>query len=279
MDRCLIIGGGRWGRIVAQKFSQLHFQVNVVTEFPKNELDISRKKMMQMDPPPAIIYIASKSSEHLVDYEKIKAIKTTVWVEKSFIQLSDSLVVDFLKAGNIMFNQQLYNKGLDEIAIGIKNKILINSEVEKPIQTQIEMLDWLSHELSLIARMIWLQEPQSLNIHLSETSLQKNKASFVFFVNDIEVTLLIEGTNLRFRQICLDDDLNFYSNWDGVVKSGIGSSDEAKMNMFDLNGSDLLLDSIKVALSTSKQHLNRLSEILLLLQNFIFPRIHTINRK
>lgn len=279
MDRCLVIGGGRWGRIVAKKFSQLQFNVNVVTEFPQSDTDISREEMMQLSQPPAVIYIASKSSKHLADYEKVSTILTTVWVEKSFIQVSKRLAEKFLSEHNIMFNQQLFNVGVDSFVRNFKSKISIKSVVERPIQTDVEMLDWLSHELSIIARIIWLQNPEKIQLRPKNAIFKKDDIYFEFFVNEIEVNIELTGSDLRFRQICLDDDVNFHSNWDGVVKSGIGSSDEAKINMFDLNGSDLLLDSIKVALSTSKQHLNRLSEILLLLQNFIFPRIHKINHK
>lgn len=273
MKHCLVVGGGKWARIIGSKFRQLDFKVNVVTRFPKDETDISREHMLSLEKPLYLIYIASRSEEHLADFQLLDGVKTSVWIEKSFIQISDGVIKKFLASDNIIFNQQLFNTAIDSFAGLVKREISIISAVEQPIKNKTGMLDWLSHDLAIIARIIWVKRSDDFSFEWTKKIFEKNNFLVEFVVNDLKVTLTLVAADIRYRKIECDKSLFFHSNWNSVLKPGTGSIKEAKREMFDLKGHDLLLDSISRALSSHPEDSKRLSEIILRLQNAIFPRV------
>ncbi len=273
MNHCFVIGGGRWGRIIALKFKQLGLSVNTVTEFPKETGDLTRKEMLQLYKQPGLIYIASKSTEHLMDFKRFSITGGPVWVEKSFLEISDELVDTFLIPGNGIFNQQLYNTCIDGYTKYINNRLSIQSTVERPVTNRVEMLDWLSHDLALIARIIWTKKKKDPQIVLSKVEYSGNELFLVFDVEGFVIDLRLWGSDLRYRTLQNEETVFLHSNWNGVLLTGTGSAETVREKMFDLEGHDLLLDSIRTALAIPAVEMQELSKILLQIQNLVFPRV------
>jgi len=188
----VVIGGGRWGRILAGKLSGLGYRVFVATDFPSAQTDIKRPDIARLEPKPKLIYIASRSIDHEKDFKLVAALGAEVWIEKNFDGMSDALLDSFLKGENFVFSQQLFNTSLDRFAthLGPLQRFHIETEVEKPIETHVGLFDWICHDLSLIARILWLRgETGALTI---TGSLEDSGGGFI-------ATYLINGISFRIE--------------------------------------------------------------------------------
>src|SRR5258708_11569989 len=120
MNVGVVIGGGRWGRVVAAKLSALGYRVYVATDFPVAGTDIARCDIALLDPRPELIYVASRSVDHERDFDLIASLGAQVWIEKNFSGMSDALFERFSRGENFMFSQQLFNTSLDRYGDYIK---------------------------------------------------------------------------------------------------------------------------------------------------------------
>lgn len=276
MPYCLVIGGGRWGRIIAQKLSELSNEVNVVTEYKINESDISRIEMIKLNRRPDLIYIASKTENHIIDYEIARKIKTKIWVEKSFVPITIDLINQFLLEGSSIFNMHLFNHSIDKIKHESINSIKIISLIERKILNNVSMLDWLSHEFSIISRILWLNKEKVVDYNLIEISKQNSNFNFIFKMNSILINVSLIESDVRYRELTINDSNFYFTNWDGNFQFGTSDKLTAKKYMNFYNSSDLLKDSIKKALCSNKSDVNILTQLILNIQNLIFPKILTI---
>ena len=106
-------------------------------------------------------------------------IKTKIWVEKSFVPITIDLINQFLLEGSIIFNMHLFNHSIDKIKHESINSIKIISLIERKILNNVSMLDWLSHEFSIISRILWLNNEKVVDYNLIEISKQNSNFNFV----------------------------------------------------------------------------------------------------
>lgn len=279
MNAGVVIGGGRWGRIIAAKLSMLGFHVRVATSVPSTSTDISREDIALLSPTPSLVYVASRSVDHERDFELVASLGTRVWVEKNFSGMSDRLLARFLKGDNCVFSQQLFNTSLDRNADAIRNiqAFHISTDVDRPIKTCIGLFDWICHDLSLITRILWLRGetvPLSLT---SAVQFSKGLCTAEYVINGIAFSIVLRESPLRCRRVALTGNAALVSGRDGVLwyrsadgetdaPSGSGSTDE-----------DLLGAALKVALESRPEDLQSLTNILVELHRVTFPLVQKLD--
>jgi|LakMenEpi03Aug12_release.lakeMendotaPanAssembly.Ray.scaffolds.fasta_scaffold449206_2 hypothetical protein len=268
---CFVIGGGKWARVIAGKFSEIGFSVKTVTEFKMKASDINRNSLLSSDVNPDLIYIASKTENHWKDFLLLSQFKCPVWVEKSFYEISNISDNLFLRDTHLIFNYYLFDKRIDSILKTVESKIFIHSFIEKPIKNKIEYCDWISHELSIITRLFLKKKIKSLCITQTSFSMQSGQKYTLFFkVNEIEIEILTEISKYRFREIHFDNLHTFHNYWDGVIQKGKADLNTAIVNMGVLKKPDLLSCSIQSALNSKSSDKIRLNSFLISLQREIF---------
>lgn len=271
MKNIFIIGGGRWGRIIANKFSELGVNVITVTEHKIFPSDISRKQSIDLNTTPDLIFIASKTEDHWNDFLFFSELKCPIWIEKCFHEMSDVNENIFFGGENLIFNYYLYDNEINSIKENLKSKIFIHSFVEKPIKNKIEYCDWISHELSIITRLLFTKDSASCCIGKPIFNVFNNqKYTLNFNINDIRIEILTEISEYRFREVILDNMYVFHSYWDGFIQLGKADLDQAIFKMGVLVKPDLLSLSIKNALDTKSSDNIMLSRFLFSLQKEIF---------
>jgi hypothetical protein len=273
----VVIGGGRWGRIVAGKLSVLGYQVFVATDFPAAQTDITRADVARLEPRPELIYVASRSVDHEKDFDLVSSLGAKIWIEKNFHGMSDALFDTFLKGENFVFSQQLFNTSLDRYAVQLKpvRQFHIETEVEKRIETHTGLFDWICHDLSLIARILWVRgEAGPLTI---TSRLEHADGAFVasYVVNHISFRIVLKESSRRCRHVHLADGSHLVSGYDGVLscESADGSTDSDHVGS---TPNDLLGVALKVALEGTREDARALTRIVLQLHRETFPLVRQL---
>jgi len=281
MNSGVVIGGGRWGRIIAEKLSMLGVRVVVATNFPSTSTDISREDIALLNPAPSLIFVVSKSIYHERDFELVASLGAHVWIEKNFSGMSTSLLVRFLKGDNFVFNQQLFNTSLDRHADIIKSAsdFRIATDVDRVIITCIDLFDWICHDLSLIARILWLRGetvPLTITTNTVQFSLRVCTAQYV--INGIGFNVVLKESPLRCRTVTLGEEATLVSGRDGVLwsQSGYGRTDVPGGVTAD---EDLLGSALKVALHSRTEDVRSLTKIAIDLHRVTFPLVSKLNYK
>lgn len=278
-NSCVVIGGGRWGRIIAAKFCMLGFRVSIATNFPIKSLDISRQEIFHLDPIPRLIYIASKSIDHYKDFELVAELGSQVWLEKNFNGMSVTLRDRFLSGNNFLFNQQLFNTSIDR-HIDIINKVsdfYITTSVDRKINNFTDLFDWICHDLSLITRIMWLRGvTDSLNI-ANTVEFSQGIFTIHYEINGVRFMLSLKESGLRCRTVELARIATLFCGRDGVLRRRSGSGVENYFNEESVKNEDLLLGALKVALQSRTDDVRSLTRICMELQHTIFPLISKLN--
>jgi len=273
----LVIGGGRWGRIIATKLGELGYHVYVATDFPVAGNDITRDHISLLNPPPDLIYIASRSVDHERDFNRIASLGITIWIEKNFSGMSDALFERFSIGENFIFAQQLFNTSLDRFAEHLQDvsDFDIQTEVDRPIVTTIGLFDWLCHDLSLIARTLWLRGVSSLTM-TSAVDHKDGAWTAEYVINGITFRILLKESSRRFRRVRLRNGAFLISGYDGFLwyQSPDGSTDGG--NAYGTSDGDLLGTGLKVALETPRRDLHALMRIVLQLHRSTFPLVQQL---
>lgn len=268
---CVVIGGGKWARVIAGKFSEIGFNVKTVTEFKMKASDINRNSLLNSDVNPDLIFIASKTENHWKDFLLVSQFKCPVWIEKSFYEISNISDNIFLKEKHLIFNYYLFDKRIDSILKKAESKVFIHSFIEKPIRNKVEYCDWISHELSIISRLFLKMKIKSLCITQTAFILLSDQKYTLFFkANEIEIEILTEISKCRFREIHFDNLHIFHNYWDGVIQKGKADLNIAIDNMGILKKPDLLSCSIQSALTSKSSDKIKLNSFLISLQREIF---------
>lgn len=267
MKTCVVIGGGRWGRILEEKFSKLGFGVRVATEFPNRRTDIRRAELASLAP--ALIYVASRSTDHERDFEAAAGLGIPIWVEKNFSVISTLLRERFLAGDNVLFNQQLFNTSIDQHAtlLAKRTDFVIETEVDRPIWTQVGLYDWIGHDLALIARLLWLRGVSSSDVSC-EIEYSPGRCTARIAVAQIDFVVVLRESSVRRRRVPLDDGAVLWSARDGVLRHdpyGVGGDQVEEL--------DLLQDSLQVALRTSVSDQRRLTALSMALNLAVYPNL------
>jgi hypothetical protein len=277
VDVGVVIGGGRWGRIIAGKLSGLGYQVFVATDFPKDATDITRADIARLAPKPKLIYVASRSTDHEKDFMLVASVGVPVWIEKNFSGMSEALIHKFSAGDNFVFTQQLFNCSLDHYADHLRQlpRFHIETEVEKRIETHIGLFDWLCHDLALIARILWLRGEAG---HLTVTSAIEFADGVCvadYVVNGVVFRIVLRESSRRCRSVQLADGASLVSGYDGLLwrRSNDRTTDCADGGSIQ---NDLLGTALKVALGTSREDAHSLTRIVLHLHRETFPLIRQL---
>ena len=279
MNAAVVIGGGRWGRIIATKLSALNVRVRVATKFPSTCTDISREAIGRLNPIPSLIYVASRSVDHERDFELVASLGTRVWIEKNFSGMSDRLLTRFLDGDNCVFSQQLFNTSLDRYADAIRSMraFHISTDLDRPIGTCIGLFDWMCHDLSLMTRILWLRgETVPLSI-TKAVQFSRGVCTAEYVINGIAFSIVLRESRLRCRTVTLTENAALVAGRDGVLRyrsadgetdapSGGGSTDE-----------DLLGAALKVALESRPEDVQSLTKILVELHRVTFPLVQRLD--
>ena len=279
MNAGVVIGGGRWGRIIAEKLSVLDFQVCVATNFPCTNTDILREDIALLNPAPDLIYVASKSIDHERDFELVASLGTQVWIEKNFSGMSAPLLDRFLKGDNFVFNQQLFNASLDRHADIIKGipDFHIATDVDRAIITCIDLFDWICHDLSLIARIVWLRGETAPLTITNTLQFSQGVCTAQYVINGIGFNVVLKESTLRRRTVTLTEEAALVSGRDGVLwfRSGDGRTDVPGGG--GTTDEDLLGSALKVALQSRTEDVRSLTKIALDLHRVTFPLVPKLN--
>jgi hypothetical protein len=271
MKNIFVIGGGRWGRIIANKFSELGINAITVTEHKVLPSDISRIHSINSNIRPDLIFIASKTEDHWKDFLYFSGFKCPIWIEKCFHEIPEESENIFFGRENLIFNYYLFDHKINSIKEKIESKIFIHSFIEKPINNRIEYCDWISHELSIITRFLFAKDSASHSI--SEpifNVINSQKFTLSFDINNIKIEILTEISEYRFREIIFDNMHVFHNYWDGFIQQGKADLDQAIVKMRVLVKPDLLSLSIQNALNSKSSDKIKLSNFLFSLQKEIF---------
>ncbi len=270
MKTCVVIGGGRWGRILAEKFSRLGFAVRVATEFPSESTDIRRAEIAALVPAPALIYVASRSTDHERDFEAAAGLGIPIWVEKNFSVISTPLRERFLSGDNVLFNQQLFNTSIDQHAtlLAKRNNFVIETEVDRPIWTQVGLYDWIGHDLALIARLLWLRGVLDANVRCTIEYSPGRCTARIALAETSFVVVLFESS-VRRRRVLLGDDGILWSARDGVLRH----DPHGLVNTGPVEEEDLLRSSLQVALRTFVGDQRRLTALSMALNLAVYPEL------
>jgi hypothetical protein len=280
-NSCVVIGGGRWGRIMATKLYMLGFHVCVATNFPIKSKDISREDISRLDPVPRLIYIASKSIDHERDFELVADLGSQVWIEKNFSGMSTSLRDRFLRGNNFLFNQQLFNTSIDRYADIIKNvsDFYITTDVDRRINNYTDLFDWICHDLSLIARIIWLRgETGSLTI-TKFVEFSQGICTAQYEINGVRFKIVLKESGLRCRTVELARTATLFCGRDGVLRCRTRGGEIDSLNDESTKNEDLLGDALKIALQSQIEHAHSLTRISIELHCAIFPLVSKLNFK
>ena len=273
MNTGVVIGGGRWGRIIADKLSMLGFRVCVATNFPCTSTDISREDIALLNPAPELIYVASKSIDHERDFELVASLGTQVWIEKNFSGMSAPLLDRFLKGDNFVFNQQLFNTSLDPHADIIQSipSFRIATDVDRAIITCIDLFDWICHDLSLIARILWLRGETAPLTITNAVQFSQGVCTAQYVINGIEFSIVLKESMLRCRTLTLLEKAVLVSGRDGVLwyRSRDGTTDV--LGDGGTTDEDLLGVALKVALELRPEDVRSLTKIIMELHRVTFP--------
>ena len=264
----VVIGGGRWGRIIAGKLSGFGYQMFVATDFPVAPTDITRADITRLQPKPEIIYVASRSTDHEKDFALVASLGTQVWVEKNCNGMSEALLDTFLNGENFVFSQQLFNTSLDQHAERLRQlpEIHIETEIEKRIESHIGLFDWLCHDLSLMARILWLRGGADPFTITSTVGFADGVYVANYLVHGIKLRIVLKESSRRRRSVRLAEGEHLVSGYDGVLYSdGVGSVD-----------TDLLGAALKVALQGTRQDAHTLTRIVLRLHQETFPLVRQL---
>jgi hypothetical protein len=272
----VVIGGGRWGRIIAGKLSGLGYPVFVATDFPSAPADIQRHDIVRLEPKPEIVYVASRSVDHEKDFNLVASLGARVWIEKNFSGMSDALIDRFRKGENFIFSQQLFNTSLDRYAdrLGTLPHFHIQTEVEKRIETRIGLFDWLCHDLSLIARILWLRGEAGPLTVASAVEFADGVCVAEYVINGILFRIVLKESSRRARSVLLAEGASLVSGYDGVLwyRSSDGTTDCPDAEAVN----DLLGAALKVALEAPRDHAHILTGIALQLHRETFPLVQKL---
>ena len=271
----VVIGGGRWGRIVAGKFAGLGFAVHVATDFPRESSDIGRERIALLHPAPRLIYIASTSTDHEPDFRLVDTLGIPVWVEKNVSRLPDDLRHRFLSRDNCIFNQQLYNASLDrhaQVIAGLQ-AFVITTGIERPIKTPTELFDWICHDLSLVARILWLRRTLSPLEITGGLQHAGDPWTATFRINGVDFRIVLGRSPVRFRRLPLAGGAVLTAGHDGVLSLRSAGDD---VNASGSNDQDLLGAALKFALETPREDVAALTRIILEIHRVAFPLIENL---
>lgn len=273
-NRAVVIGGGRWGRIVAGKLAQLDFRVSAATEYPTTSSDITRADIINLDPKPDLIYVASRSEDHARDFERVESLGSRVWVEKNFSRPDTRLFARFLAGDNAIFSQQLFNASLDVHRNGFRDSAScrIVHEIESPVMTPLGLFDWICHDLSLIARMLWLRGLATPS-HEVKAALRSEGGDFIAELQASGLTfhLTLKQSRRRARTVSFEDGLTLISGRDGILRLAAGGGEGERTA-----DGDLLGEGLKLALASPRTDVQALTEAVLALHAATHPFVESL---
>ena len=279
MSLAVVVGGGRWGRVIASKLTLLGFDVRVATDHPTTPGDIARSDIACLVPRPELVYVASRSVDHERDFDLVASLETEIWVEKNFIGMSDSLLARFNSGQNFVFSQQLFNTSIDRYANELKrlSEFHISTEVDRRIESAVGLFDWLCHDLSLISRIVRLRaEPVPLAIACT-VNYSEGTCIATYVINQIPFRVELNELRRKFRRVRLAGGASLVSGNDGVLwrRDSDGQTDAPDPS--GTTNDDLLGRALRFALESPRDEAYALTQILLQLQRASFPLIEPQN--
>ncbi|MDQ3068428.1 MAG: hypothetical protein M3R55_01705 [Acidobacteriota bacterium] len=269
MKTCVVIGGARWGRILAQKFRGLGFNARTATAFPAEPSDITRVDIARMDPRPDLIYVASRSADHERDYLEMAALGAPVWVEKNFSGTSVSLREQFLSGDNLLFTQQLFNTSIDR-NIGMLpqlTKFDVAVEIDRPVMNRTQLFDWVGHDLGLLARVMWLRGFSGAEGVECTAGYEAGSYVLRYRAAGVRCGVTLTPADKTLRLLRLDGGDRLYARRDGVLHLAPGGVTA------EPGQQDLLGDALAVALRAGADDRRRLTAITMDLHEATFPEL------
>lgn len=279
MTEGVVIGGGRWGRAVAGKLSSFGYRMRVATDFPQTPTDIRRQEIGALDPVPALVYVASKSSEHATDFERVAGLGTRVWVEKNFSHMPDALIARFLSGDNFIFNQQLFNTSADRYAAlfaGV-SEVEITTEVDRPMDTVVGLFDWICHDLALIARVLWLRGDTRVHTVDAGARWSGDACAAQVAVNGMQFRVTLSPAARKRRTIELGAGGTLVAGNDGVLWHRTADGQTDCPDPSGTTNDDLLGASLRVAVESPAPPARVLTELVVALQRALLPHIEALD--